>query len=443
MRNIFWAVICMAGVIRLNAQDSTTTVFKVDTNAEAHNPLLYNYTSSTINNVFSEELRSGALYRAAVGFDYSANSREVPAGFVFKLLFKQPISSALIARADNRMSNSFMFEDNLKTGATFSAKLKKWDATLFGSYNHRQMRNIAAPKEAFETIFYGNARFEGDTADFSNIRFYNYIYNQYTLGVKKKIDYGKYQMQFGVALSFLQVINQQELATRKSSIYTAPDGEYVDINYDLTFNTAKEGAAKFGDLNGLGPAADLHLAFMNQNKWKLSFELSDLGFIKMRKTNAVNYSGTKSVHFQGFVIPDLLNFSSQTFDTLNLDSAVRSYLPTRSNNEYSLFMPFTASVTFSKPLLKDRLVLTAGLQYRYIKNYNVYGYLKANYFIKPDMVFSVSAGAGGYSLFNLGAEFSKSWKYFDVALGTGNLIGLVAPSHYSGTGLYLRLGTSF
>jgi hypothetical protein len=59
------------------------------------------------------------------------------------------------------------------------------------------------------------------------------------------------------------------------------------------------------------------------------------------------------------------------------------------------------------------------------------------------MVFSVSAGGGNYSLFNLGAEFSKSWKYFDFALGTSNLIGLVAPAHYTGTGLYLRLATSF
>ena len=106
-------------------------------------------------------------------------------------------------------------------------------------------------------------------------------------------------------------------------------------------------------------------------------------------------------------------------------------------------MPFTASIVLSKPLFKNRLVLSAGLQYRHIPKYKAYGYVKANYFIKRDMVVSLSAGGGGYSLFNLGVEFAKSWKYFDFALGTANLIGLVAPNSYTGTGLYLRLATSF
>lgn len=440
MKHISWgSLFCLLSFFNTQAQTSATMD---DSLVSRANTLLYNYTSNSLNNVFNEDLRPGALYRAAISFDYNANSRDVPAGFAFRMLFKKPIPKSLIDRVDKRMNNEFRFEDNLRTGAYFSAKLTKWDATIFGSYNHRQMRNIAGDKDIFETIFYGNARFEGDTAHINNLRFYNYIYNQYTLGLKKKLTYDKYQMQFGFSLSLLQVINQQELLLKNSYIYTAPDGEYIDINYDLTFNNAKEGATKFGQLNGLGPSADINIAVMNNNKWKLSFELSDIGFIKMKK-NPTNYTAAKTVHFQGFVIPDLINFTSQTFDTLNIDSAVRSYLPSKTANEYSLFMPFSATVTFSKPLLNDRLVLTAALQYRYLKNYYVYGYLKANYFIKSDMVFSTSIGAGGYSLFNLGAEFSKSWKFFDVAVGSSNLIGLVAPSHYSGTSFYFRLGTSF
>ncbi len=81
--------------------------------------------------------------------------------------------------------------------------------------------------------------------------------------------------------------------------------------------------------------------------------------------------------------------------------------------------------------------------YRYLPQYYVYGFAKVNYFIKPDMVFSASAGAGGYSLFNLGAEFSKSWKYFDFTVGSSNLIGLMAPTHFPGAAVYLRMGTSF
>ena len=59
------------------------------------------------------------------------------------------------------------------------------------------------------------------------------------------------------------------------------------------------------------------------------------------------------------------------------------------------------------------------------------------------MVFSVTGGGGGYSWFNLGVEFAKRWKHFDLTIGTSNLLGLVVPTHYTGTGVYLRLGSSF
>jgi hypothetical protein len=443
MRKFFWALLISSWAVKLSAQDSTSTLPDPDGKTRsAFTPLLYNYNSSSLNSVFNEEMRDGANFRLAVVGDYAFNSKAIAASLGYGLIFKNDIPRSLVDRIDNRIKDVVKFEDQLKTGATFSAYLRKWDGTIFGSYHHRQMRYLIAPKEAFQTVFYGNARFGGDSADFSNLQFYNYIYNQYSAGIKRRLDYGKYQMELGVSLSFTQMINHQEIRTKNASIYTAEDGDTIRINYDLTFNSANEGATNFGDLNGIGGSGDFHLAFMNKNKWRLSVDVSDMGYVYFRK-NPVNYSAAKTVEFTGFIIPDLLSFSSETFDTLNIDSTVKSYLPTKTANEYSLFMPFSVSFVFSKPLLHDKLVLSAGLQYRYIPNYKVYGYLKANYFIKPDMVFSVSAGAGGYSLFNLGVEFSKSWKYFDFALGTGNLIGLVAPSHYTGTGLYLRIGTSF
>jgi len=59
------------------------------------------------------------------------------------------------------------------------------------------------------------------------------------------------------------------------------------------------------------------------------------------------------------------------------------------------------------------------------------------------MIFSASVGAGGYSLCDVGVEFAKSWKYFDFAVGSSNLLGLVLPNYYSGSAFYLRLGTTF
>lgn len=454
MKQFFLSLVVITYILPLYSQDSTAVKNPVDSsileysqvghpNYKAKTYLLYNYTQQFGNNVFNEQFRDSAYDRIIVDGSFYSNSKGIPASMSYNLLFNLPVSSALINRADKQLRKYVKYEENLYDGLTYERYFKKAGLTFVAGYNYRQMVNLTGPKQAFETIFYGNAHFEGDTANLSNVTSDFYSYNQYSLGIIKRIDYGNYEMEAGITGSFLQVINNINLETgNNTNIYTAPYGEYVDINYNLTYNTATSGAPNFGSLNGVGASGDFNLSFSNKDKWRLSMDIRDLGIMTFRK-HEVNYSGSNNIDFRGFVIPNLLNFSSQTFDTLNLDSALLSKLPSKSNNQYSVFLPFTADVIFSKPLLNDRLVMSFGFQYRHIPNYYGYGYVKANYFLTPDMVISASAGAGGYSLFDLGFEFSKSWKYFDIALGSSNLLGLVAPGYYSGGALYLKLGTTF
>jgi hypothetical protein len=250
-------------------------------------------------------------------------------------------------------------------------------------------------------------------------------------------------MEFGISAAFLQVINNQDIHTGSNTwLYTAPDGEYLALKYDITYNAALQGAPNFTGLPGVGASGDFHLGIMNRDKWKVTFDLSDIGVMTFRKT-PVNYTGTNYVEFHGITIPDLLTFSAQTFDTLNLADSIKSKFPTQSTNAYTLFLPFNAQLIISKPFLHDKLVLSAGLQYRHLPGYKAYGFAKLNYFIRRDMVFSTSIGGGGYSTFNLGVEFAKTWKYFDFAIGTSNLLGVVAPPYYPGSGFYLRVAGSF
>ncbi len=440
MKKIFLVATIVVSALYTKAQDTLST----DSSAfhQQINPLLYNYTSNSINNLFNENFRSNGNNRINVDFDYSANSDAVPVLLAYKMIFKGTINKALKDRTDSRLRNGVKFEDYMNTGASYRRYMKKWDGTFMLGYHHREARLITGGREAFELLFYGNARFEGDTADMSHINFQNNIYNQYFIGINKVIDYGKYQMQFGISGAFLQGINNQYIQTGNSWIYTATDADSLVFNYDLTFNSAREGAVKSSQLNGAGASVDFNLGFMNKDKWKITLDVFDVGYMTFRKT-PVNYSAAKYVVFKGIVIPDLTSFSSQTFDTLNLDSAVRANLPSKSNSKYSIFLPFTAQLVFSKPFLNNKLVLNVGLQYRYLPKYYAYGYAKVNYFLKPDMVVSVSAGAGGYSLFNLGLDFSKSWKYFDFSVGSANLLGLCIPSQMPGASLYLRMASTF
>lgn len=441
MKEFFATALVCCCTLFANAQEGTPadSTVKKDS-SDLYN--LYNHTSVSLNNVFNEGFRNTANNRINIDFDYAANSNSAPMQMAYSLVFKGPISDKLKDRADNRIKEKLKFEDYMNTGITYRRYFKKWDGTVLLGYHHRQSRLVYAPKSAFQLGFYGNARFEGDTVDISNIQVQNHIFNKLTLGISKVIDYGKYQMQFGVSGSFLHGVNNQEIRTGESWVYTAPDADSIVFQYDLTFNSARDGIAKFNQLNGAGASADFNLAFMNKDKWKISIDLMDMGYMTFRKA-PLNYSAVKNVVFKGIVIPDLVGFSSQTFDTLNLDSAIRVNLPSKTNNKYYVFMPFSAQLVFSKPLMSNRLVLNFGVLYRYLPKYYAYGFVKANYFIKPDMVISASAGAGGYSLFNLGFDFTKTWKYFDFTLGSNNLLGLVAPTHMPGASIYLRMASSF
>src|SRR5258708_2059444 len=150
MKKFLFAMILLYST-HIHAQDSTG-VNKADTVGEI-DYRLYNYTSSTINNIFDENMRPGALNRIIVSGDYASNSNSVPASFGLNLIFKYDISDALKNRVDNRLHNLLKFEDNLKTGITYERYLKKWEGTVFFGYNQRQMRNITGTKQLYELLF--------------------------------------------------------------------------------------------------------------------------------------------------------------------------------------------------------------------------------------------------------------------------------------------------
>ncbi len=383
------------------------------------------------------------MNRIDLDADYWGNSNQVPGLVSYALLFNKPLPDALKNRIDKDLGSLLKFDENLKTGLTYRRYLKKIDAIISVGYNYRQMLDINAPKQAFETLFLSSSRYPGDTVNLTNVNYEFYNYNQFSAGIFKSINYGKYQIELGFQGSVLTAINQEQIQTAANTwLYTTPDGQLSTLSYNLTYNTANAGTPKFFGTSGFGGSGDFHFAVLNSDKWKCSIDVSDFGVMGFRKTPGT-FDGSGVDTFQGPFVPELKYLGPNAYASNHVDSSAIIKLPGKSNNQYTVFLPFNAQIAFSKPLMHDRLVLTFGIQYREIPFYYACGYAKVNYFLKPDMVISGTLSAGGYSLFNAGFEFSKSWKYFDLTLGSSNLIGLIAPAYYPGTGLFVRLGTSF
>jgi hypothetical protein len=370
--------------------------------------------------------------------DFHMNSNAMPTTFAGAFLTQKEITPNMINRVLGYTKKDIKYEDELKAGLAYKHLFKKKDITLYASYYHRNLRSLTTSHDAFQLIFEGNAPFENKTASLNDITFQDLMYNQYSVGVSKSTGH----FFFGINASYLQGFTDQQVKNPNGSLYTAPYGEYLDVAYNMTFNEATSGASHFFDRNGQGASTDLQFGYSTE-KMHFSVTVQDLGVIRWAR-HPVSYRGDTSLTFQGIGIGDITSIVGSG-PNINLDSVVNALSPKKNTNAYNTILPATFQATFSYlfKLKKHDMIFTAGVNTRLLYHYYAYGYVKTTFLLDHKWSTSVSAGAGGYSLFNLGWDVGKSWKNLDFLIGTNNLIGCIVPMYYPGSSFYVRLVAHF
>ena len=440
MKKLLSALFIFVSVSTFAAIDSTAT-FTDTSHCSCHVPLAptptfdNRHTYTSLSPLLSEDYAENSI---KLDIDFQQNSNAIMTSFAGAFLTKKSLDQ-LKGRVLNYSHRYIKYQDELKAGLTYRHYFKKPAIALYVSYYHRNMRTLFTTKDAFELVFYGNKPFENKTADISNVRFQNLMYNQYSIGVSKSDGH----FFIGLNLSFLQGFSNQQVTNTKGSLYTAPYGEYIDLSYNLTFNQSNTGATKFFDLNGRGFSADLQFGY-NTEKSRWSLTVQDLGSIAWNR-QPTNYTGDTSLRYSGIVISDITNLASSGVNGLNLDSLANALGPKKTNKKYTTTLPVTFQLTYSRlfKLKKSDLIFTAGINTKLLTNYYAYGFVKTTFLLKHDWATGVSAGGGGYSLFNLGIDVGKKWKNLDFIIGTNNLIGSILPMYYPGSSVYFRLGAHF
>jgi hypothetical protein len=434
--------ICLL-ILSATAQDTSRAVIDTPMQRDQKYPVLspshtfdYGQTFSSLSPLLGDVYAENTIQ---LDIDFHMNSNAMPTTFAGAFLTQNTITDAMKNQVLSYPGKIIKYEDELKAGLAYKHHFKKKNITLYLSCYHRNMRQLTTSRDAFELIFNGNAQFENKTADLSNITFQNLMYNQYSVGVSKS------QGHFfaGINVSYLQGFSNQQLRNPTGSLYTAPYGEYLDVSYDAVFNEGSTGATHFFDLNGQGISADLQLGY-NDEKSRFTFSVQDLGYITWAK-HPVNYTGDTSFVFNGIVISDITNISGSGINGLNLDSQLNVLSPHKTTKAYTITLPATIQATYSRlfKLKKHDMIFTAGVNTRILAHYYAYGYVKTTFLLDHQWTTSASAGAGGYSLFNLGWDIGKRWKNLDFLIGTNNLIGCIVPMYYPGSSFYVRIAAHF
>lgn len=351
----------------------------------------------------------------------------------------------------NDVSKRLDDNDNL-IGAGFNASLtyiysikdtNDSKSIYFAGISSRHFAESNFSRDLFELFFRGNKQFEGKTAYFNDYRFRLFEYQKLTWGklMVNSGDSSKFSFGYSGSLLLGQRFNDINVS---GSIYTAPGGEYLDVNANGNMHATDSTHTGFGSINGYGASIDLYLHYPISNSIALHLMVSDLGFINWNNKTSVITVDT-SYHFEGVAVNDLFDFSDSVFSSSSLSDSAQAngFLTHHTKKNYSTVLPVRATleleyaynekISFS---LIDEIM--TGDFYRNSVT------LRVGWKPSSKAILSVQASYGGYGNFSAGAFATfLVKKEYAVTAGSYALAGILFPAYFTSQGAFVSLKKYF
>lgn len=378
------------------------------------------------------------------------NSNSITNDFMLAFYRGGFIDSILKEDATEKTLSSNRLGGASKLGFTYSVSrdLKSRPAERHFSFSFfdRQHLDIKFSDDLFNTIFYGNKMFVGETALLGNFSLNLLRYQQFRFGWdwKGDVNHGSY----GVAFSLLSGEQNIFVKADKADLFSIENGTFSD--YDIDFSLAMDvhqtdtANKKFFAQNGMGLSADFYYELpyiVWKNPGKITFEVKDLGIIRWN-SNSMHYSADSSYHYDGIDVNDLFNIDSNSTQ-LHIDSVIDKNT-TFTRNQYTTNIPFTLDV-HTKSFYGKQFAFEKGIICWFNTSAKPYYYAKLHFFVgrKKSIEIAYIAGYGGYGRFNSGLEAKIDFaKHYSLHVIDNYLFSGIAQTSY-GMGLYIKLARKF
>jgi hypothetical protein len=390
-------------------------------------------------------------------------------GEVEEYLNADKITSEMIGSSIRRMRS----QDNIIAGSVDIAIVnaafnltgknghKEWSIGL--GVNERLEVSTVFNQEAFLLAYNGNKQFAGQTVQIAP-RFNGLAYTEYYIAVAYNFRprNSDWVIKPAIRLSYLAGQANVEMRQGNSiSLYTQPEGRYLDFGLDYNINTSlgddsvKLSGSSF-NLNdkaftgGAGQGIGMDLAVRVSPKPGIHFNigLMDVGSIRFTKnpTNIYNHS---SYRYEG----QELTFAED--QSLNLDSLAELAKPNYSYNSYTVVLPtrlvIIGSVGLSKKQNKRETYYGDQISALYQQGFLNYlsatttPYIALGYTHSFNGKFNLgaNAGVGGIWGGNVGLIASLKAGAFLYGLRSNNILPLIAPNTGRGSDFGMLLGLAF
>lgn len=318
------------------------------------------------------------------------------------------------------------------------------DAFWYLDINSRNEIISTFRKDLFELYFRGNKMFAGKTADLSDFRFENSVYQQVVLGIGKSTACSKGELTWSAGLAFNKGQRYLSIEAPGASLYTAPDGYFLDVELELEIRQSDSARKSLSAVNGLGSSLMAAVEYKDERDNIFKFELENAGFITWNKESSF-VPADSSFQFIGVDANDLFNFTDTVQGTLTSDSAyVQGFLTKRRKESFTTPLPVLIQATYFANLAPDVFGIEIGASYLGFASSFPRAWGKACWTFHPHHQLSLKASYGGYTVWNLGLGYSALLgKSFVFSLQSDYLSAMLRSTKGRAQGAFVSLSKYF
>ena len=324
------------------------------------------------------------------------------------------------------------------------------------SFSDRNIFNSSFSDDLLKFAFQGNYNYQGDTLNFDNTVIRADRFQQYKFGYSRAFLISDKLIETEMAISYLNGNHHLSYILDKGSLYTAPFGTYLDIEYDM--NSFVTDTSDFSALanNGNGLAIDFSTDFRIK-EYDIHLSVTDLGFI-MWNTSSITLATDSNFSFQGIEVDDIFNFNDSVIEANNIiddvsktnTASFKSYIPATihlsisGETKHKYLKTYTAGIVAKwQPYMDDEPLsfakINQGLkESNFSPLYYIHSVLNTKYYnIIPTLSY------GGYSEDgNIGLALSRGEKNKFI-IGTHHLEDVFKGKESKAASIYFSLTKYF
>lgn len=305
--------------------------------------------------------------------------------------------------------------------------------------------NLIFPNNVFDLMINGNAQYEDQSVTLPLGG--SFLYSRehtLSLAMPLPIESEDWHFRIGTRLKYIKGIEGINAERGDFSIYTAPYGKYIDLEYDYELNSSFDfrngNDYSFSPMAGKGKGfgADVGISGTFKDRWHGNINLLDIGNVTFKGEDNLTYKKAGTYRFEGIYLDDIIDESNLPADSVL--NAIESEL--KDGNEYegqefTIAYPTRMRIHLSYRIPRENkdghtyykhmigLNLTQGFRDRgsAIKR----TYIAGSYTFNLNDVFEVGTNVGvlGYNKMEFGAFIALKAGPFRVGLGSGNITPLI------------------